>query len=521
MKNLNLKKVILVLNSVMILSSCTDLKEEVLDGQGVDVQKEKGELDTNAILGSAYNGLKTFQGNGGIFALSEMTTDALVGPTRGGDWDDNGAWRVLHTHDWTPQQPDIQNTYKDMLSNVYKCNLVIENSKVESEIVQAKFLKAFYNYNVIDLYGQLPYREIGSDIQLDPKVYTRAEATDYVISELESIISELPARTVNDPSIANKDAGHFLLAKLYLNKGVFTAADPAGPYTFAPADMDKVISNINSINSSLATNYWLNFSENNNESNELLFSGRNVGGTPGSTLRSRWHMGAHYAQTPSGWNGFTTLGEYYDRFDPADVRINYSTPKIKDDHGYNLGFQIGQMYNAKGKNEKGSDQAGAVAGTIKLIDRQGNDLVFTKKIQIKESGATLETGGIRGIKYDPDDRDDSAENDYAHFRYSDALLMKAEALARKAGGSGGAAEVNQVRARANQPPLATVDLDAIYAERGRELWWEGWRRNDMIRFGKYLNKRELKEKVSDSKYLLFPIPKAALFNPNLKQNPGY
>ncbi len=82
----------------------------------------------------------------------------------------------------------------------------------------------------------------------DPKVWTRTEATDFVISELEAIVGSLPARTAGNASIANTDAAHFLLAKLYLNKGVFTAADPAGPYTFDAADMTKVVTNVDAIN---------------------------------------------------------------------------------------------------------------------------------------------------------------------------------------------------------------------------------------------------------------------------------
>ncbi len=66
-----------------------------------------------------------------------------------------------------------------------------------------------------------------------------------------------------------------------------------------------------------------------------------------------------------------------------------------------------------------------------------------------------------------------------------------------------------------------LTLDAVYTERGKELWFEGWRRNDMIRFGKFLAARDLKPYVSDNKYILFPIPADALFNANLKQNPGY
>jgi hypothetical protein len=79
-------------------------------------------------------------------------------------------------------------------------------------------LRAFYYYNIIDLFGQAPYREAGSALTEDPKVWSRAEATGFAI-ELEAIGS-LPTRAAGDASIANKDAAHFLLAKLYLNKGV-------------------------------------------------------------------------------------------------------------------------------------------------------------------------------------------------------------------------------------------------------------------------------------------------------------
>ena len=124
------------------------------------------------------------------------------------------------------------------------------------------------------------------------------------------------------------------------------------------------------------------------------------------------------------------------------------------------------------------------------------------------------------MKYIPDAVNlGNPDNDLVLMRYSDALLMKAEAILR--GGSGNAGSVlADLATRAGVAPAANT-LDGIYAERGRELWWEGWRRNDMIRFGKFLEARELKPYVSESKYLLYPIPADALFNANLKQNPGY
>jgi hypothetical protein len=109
------------------------------------------------------------------------------------------------------------------------------------------------------------------------------------------------------------------------------------------------------------------------------------------------------------------------------------------------------------------------------------------------------------------------------MRLSDALLMKAEAIAR--GGAAGsgmspATIMTNLAARAGVTAAPTT-LDGIYAERGRELWWEGWRRNDAIRFGKFLAARQLKPTVSDKRFILYPIPADALFNSKLKQNPGY
>jgi hypothetical protein len=107
------------------------------------------------------------------------------------------------------------------------------------------------------------------------------------------------------------------------------------------------------------------------------------------------------------------------------------------------------------------------------------------------------------------------------MRYSDALMMKAEAIARGGAGTNDVVKLAAIVSRSGQLGAFPTTLDGIYLERGKELWWEGWRRNDMIRFGKFLEERELKPYVSDNKYVLFPIPADALFNANLTQNPGY
>ena len=505
MKRNNIIKSILFSGTLILGVSCTNLDEQVLDG--VPNQTDGGTaVNTAALLAKTYEGLRGFQDQDKMYAMEEMSTDALVGPTRGGDWDDNAKWRQLHTHTWAPDHIEVKNAWNALLSNVYNCNQIIENGGTASEVVQARFLRAFYYFHVIDFFGQAPYREAGSKLEDDPKVWTRAEATEYVISELEAVVGSLPARTAGDASMANADAAHFLLAKLYLNKGVFEAADSAGPYTFDAADMNKVISNVDAMTNTLATNYWSNFAPNNNTSNELVFTSKNSIGGPGGGIQSRWRMGMHYNQTPGGWNGFATLSEYYNRFNAGDARRQYSTPSIIANFGNPIGFEVGQMY--------------APGGTVALQDRNNHPLVYTSAITLITNGATLETAGIRAMRYEPDNSNlGSPNNDYILMRYSDALLMKAEAILR--GGSGNAGSVlSDLASRAGVAPAANT-LDGIYAERGRELWWEGWRRNDMIRFGKFLEARELKPYVSESKYLLYPIPADALFNANLKQNPGY
>ncbi|MFV8377217.1 RagB/SusD family nutrient uptake outer membrane protein [Flavobacterium sp. LB3R33] len=506
MKRINIIKGILLTSTIVLGVSCTNLDEEVLDGVVIS-NTGGGTVNAASLLTSSYEGLRGFQTQGQMFALDEMSSDALVGPTRGGDWDDNATWRQIHVHTWAPDHNEVRNAWNALLSQVYNCNLVIENGS-GSQIAEARFLRAFYYYNVIDLFGQVPYREAGSPLTDDPKVWTRTEATEFVISELEAIVGSLPARTAGDASIANKDAAHFLLAKLYLNKGVFTATTPAGPYTFAAADMTKVVTNVDAINSSLSADYWDNFKPTNNTSPEILLSSKNIQGGAGGGIQYHWRMSMHYNQTPDGWNGFSTVAEYYNKFNPNDRRIKNADPAIIATFGNPVGFQVGQMYKP--------------GGTVALKDRNGNPLFYTSAVTLITSGATLETAGIRMQKYIPDAANLGApNNDFVFMRYSDALMMKAEAIARGGAGTNDIAKLATIVSRSGQAGVFPTTLDGIYKERGKELWLEGWRRNDMIRFGTFLAARELKPYVSDNRYVLFPIPADALFNANLAQNPGY
>ena len=127
------------------------------------------------------------------------------------------------------------------------------------------------------------------------------------------------------------------------------------------------------------------------------------------------------------------------------------------------------------------------------------------------------------MKFIPDmTNEDVPGNDFPFFRYADVLLTKAEALMRKSDNAGALAIVNELRAVRGASALASIDETSLLAERGRELYVEGWRRNDLVRFGKFLEPWSEKPTTDDPKYLLFPFPSAQIVaNPSLQQNPGY
>jgi hypothetical protein len=229
-------------------------------------------------------------------------------------------------------------------------------------------------------------------------------------------------------------------------------------------------------------------------------------------------MGNHYAQAPSGWNGFTTLADFYNSFADGDTRKGVAIPGYTDVVGPNSGFLVGQIRGPKD---------GKIGNPlVDLKDRSGNPLVFTPDVSLFFS---TETKGIRTNKYPLDPATINgggwgSKNEYVFFRFSDVRLMKAEAILRS--GTDAAetplAIVNGIRAKRNATQLASIDLPVLLAERGRELYLEGWRRNDMIRFGVFNAPVGERPTPSDGTRCVYPIPNISLSsNPNLHQNVGY
>lgn len=493
----------------LLTFSCTDLEKDL----GSNLTREQADATVNAreFINNNYNDLQSFATQDLIFALQEHSGDAVIGPTRGGDWDDNGVWRVLHLHEWSTENPYVLNTFNSLSGGVYNSIEALQIAEGEDR-GEALFLQAWFVYHLFDLYGQVPFRENLDNLRELPVTLKGEEAVNLIVGNLEEAINLLPDN--QNIARANKNIARSFLAKVLMNKAVYLDEDRIGPFNFDSADMNQVISLcdevINSGNYALETgiNYYDNFAPNNgSEGSELIFVQPNLQGEPGGNVASRYYMTLHYNQNPGGWNGFTTIADFYNRFEDGDVRKgNVDYPGLTEVSGLKAGFLEGQQFDENG---------------VALEDRNGNPLNYIVDSPIISSGPTLETSGVRGMKYIPDyGNTNSPDNDYVLLRYADVLLTKAEAQFR-AGTGDPLAIVNEIREARGASALSSLTEDDLIDERGRELWWENHRRTDLVRFGKFLNAWNEKP-ASDAFRVLFPIPQIAITgNPNLTQNPGY
>ncbi len=514
-------------------ASCSKLDEKVFGSKSVVVASE-GAAAT-ADLKSVYEATNTLIGQGNWFALQEHSTDELLGPTRGTDWDDFGTWRKIHLHAVDGAHNQLYDTWNGINSGLFKATLVAEKGAAADQPA-AKFLRAFLATQVMDLFGQVPYRAATDGPDVIPAIKTRAEAFDWIIADLNAAIAALPSKVAKtDSRFATKQAAQFLKARLLLNKAVYKQ-DPKNPAgfkssDFAAADMNEVIKLVDEITASgftLSANYWDNFVwDNNAKSTELIYTrgGADADKDPkhGGAINVNWAtgMGAHYNQSFSGWNGFTTTADFYNSFDTADRRRQANIANYTELTGFNAGFMAGQQYTYNNaKNDKN------IGVKRMVLDRAGGNLVFTPDVSLFFS---TESKGIRTMKYPMEykasDNSFTGKNDYVFFRYADALLMKAEAIQRggtPTGGETALSILNKLRTRSGSPALTAASLDVILAERGRELFLEGVRRPDLIRFGKYNDPVNERSAKSDAYKVVYPIPNQAVSsNPNLKQNFGY
>ena len=506
-----MKKLTLYLSLVLFLgfmaAGCTDLDEKVYSQVPVSSYGST-EAEINSLIAPIYSRLRDFNA---IRSGVNNTTDMFVTPTRrGGDWWDGGAFKEMAQGTWRPLTSPIIADYNTSYSRITECNRIIymiENSEAitdkEPYIAQARAARALRYMVLLDEYGNVPIVTDFTDLT-KPTTKTRTEVYNFVLSELNAIKDVIRA-DVSSSSYGKytKGAVYFMLAKMYLNAMVWNPT--GGPKWQECIDAcDEVLA----LPYSLEPNWKEQFSANNENSKEAIL----VAVNSISSYTSIRYYSLHYLDPialgipGSAWNGIAAHADFVRSFDPEDKR-------------YEGSFLIGEMRNPS-------------TGEV-LMTAHGRPLNHTIDITMKYAidadgwGQTEQEDGARCNKWEYKKGATQMENDYAIFRLADVYLMKAEAIVRMGGDNAEATElINALRERVFDDPSKlknSVTLDDIYHERRWELAWEGWGRQDMIRFGTYLNPIPGWRVNQLPEYrLLWPIPQTALdANPNLVQNPGY
>ncbi|MEA5128352.1 MAG: RagB/SusD family nutrient uptake outer membrane protein [Proteiniphilum sp.] len=508
-----MKKILFTL-SVFVLSicSCTNLDETVYSS----IPSDKFFTTEEEFLMSAgrvYSHLLGYTHYYNIWGTITVSTDEALSPLRQfNQWVDGGVWRDLHAHTFTPAHDNIRQTWDFLFQGISLCNQILyefsqaklDFSVKESMIAEIKVMRAWFYFNAMDLFGNVPLTIDFTDVSV-PSQKDRTEIFAFIEKEIKDNVDLLADAPSENYGRATKPFAYTILAKMYLNAEKWFGT----PKWEETIDACDAVINLHTLQ--LESDFFTNFKVNNQNSKENIFvivydKVYANGGDWGWALRFRFHqLTLHWESTRTfgiideTWNGFCTSQSFFETFD----LVNDYRSKT-----WLYGPQV--------------DASGAP------LLWYGTQVDFTPQINslFDESNPAYHNQGVRFAKYEYENglQGECMSNDYVVYRYADILMMKGEALVRNNQASLALPLFNEVRIRAGLPPYQTNDLtlDEIYAERGREFVWEGSRRQDMIRFGKWTAARDFKATETDNHTELFPIPARAMTNnPNLKQNSGY
>jgi hypothetical protein len=528
-----------VLLGLLTVLGCTNLDETPLSVISAG-DFFHTEAEVLAGLAGVYAQLRSTAPEGAIYDANEVTTDEIVVPIRGQDWNDNGQWIDLHNQTWTPTSIATANFFNGAWNSAYtgvaRANLFLasmENATVPNKAVyvaEGRALRAFYYYILMDDFGGVPIVTT-TDVGFKERS-TRRELFDFIEGELIAARdSGLPETwdAANNGRVT-KYSADAILANMYINAGVFTKDGAAGGINASgyntclgilvhagqdacQAAIDASDRILNSGHYQLADSFPKAFRYDNANSPENIFVVKFI---PADGVGIGVTMAAlHYCQyaplTP--WNGFSTLAATYQAFDSTDKRRNAILMGPQRD------VLTGALVTVR------------VSGACPAYT-PANALVFTDTINNITSASESQGGRLYKWPADPGHVAQNSGNDFAWFRLGEIYLIKAEALNEQSAGSAPAlAALNSLRARAGEAvntPLGAVDRATILNERLFELFGESKRRQDLIRFGQYTGRTDASSGLVGGKqarpdyYVLMPIPQTQInANPLLTQNPGF
>lgn len=471
----------------------------------------------------------------GIYDYNTLTTDEAMNPIRGGDWYDGGLWENMYNHEWNANDIYFYNVWKYLFKVIVLSNQslsVIDSHKnllsaeqARDYAAEVRAVRALFYYYAMDMFGRVPI-VTSYDVKLEQVVQSeRSEVFKFIFNELQDVAPLLADEHSNKEGDyygrVTRPVANFLLAKLALNAEVYSDDNwTDGKYL----DGKNIYFNVNGEKKNawetckwyceqlkregyeLENDYASNFAVHNENSKENIFTiplDKNLYLNEFHYLfRSRHykHGGAYGGSSENGTSATISTVKAF----------GYGTDHV--DNRFKINFYADTVY---------------VDGKKIYLDN-GEPLVYMPlELSLNLSDSPYkQTAGARVGKYEVDRTAYSdgklVDNDIVLFRYADVLLMEAEAKVRN--GEDGSAELNAIRERVGMP-LVEASLDNILNERLLELVWEGWRRQDLIRFGKYTKAYDERSPIDGEETgftTVFPIPQKCLdLNENYKQNIGY
>ena len=529
-----------------VLSSCS-LDENPKD----QIPEEEAYADAGALYRNTVATLYNYIGGAtdgqglqgtcrGIYDLQTFGSDEAMIPTRGTDWYDGGIWQELYRHDWTPGHPMLGNAWSYLYKVITLCNRSLELLESHQHLLdevqyveytaEVRALRAIYYWYLMDLFGRIPIITTSKTSLSQLQQMPRSQIFKFVCTELQQVCPNLhhenSARPGDYYGRVTYHVACFVLAKLMLNAEVYldnnwTDGDhPDGSALTISVDGKTMnaweatiyyCDQLENADYELEELYSSNFEVHNENSNENIWvipMDKDLYYNEMQYFFRSWHYRHAAAYGFTGENGACATKRTLEIF-------KYGT--WSEDPRFLLNYYDGIVFD----NDR-------------MIVRDRNGEVFEYKpweVELDLSDSPyLETAGARMNKYVVDRNATKngklMDNDIVLFRLADVLLMHAEALLRNGQAEEGQDYFNAVRGRVDAPEKP-LTLQNLLDERLLELCWEGWRRQDLIRFGQYESlfmgdQWDAKVDERDRHTTVFPIPGGMInFNPNLTQNPGY
>ena len=584
MKN-KIKFIIYALSPLFLLN-CTDLEEERLDEAAFG---EQAETISGALAPAYGYISWTWRHTNYYGLQLITSDEAILPYRGGTDWYDGGKFMAAHKHTITPSNSLVGAGWDKITTNLSRTLSAIEvltplseagNAEASGALYEMIALRAYLNMLMLDGWGLVLQKKTSRDLST---VLRGQDAIDNIESDLSSVVDKINSNRA--PGRISQSAVWGFLARLHLNAAVYR--DPYGTPTFNSEDMNKVIeytSNIISSNKfSISPEYFDLFNDENNSNPELIFALDQRGVLKREHSRwAYWSLAGSWFPRPEhpsadGTDGPAITSDFYQtwvdaygstdpaeadaRFYqkntiiPADVLADFEgrsnllesetensyycvePTEFEIDRGIIRGILWGPRKGSDGKFE--TCDTGVKIMPVKQRKGNGPDrdvgyVNHTRQVDFTNEGSYHNTG-YRVAKYQFSRTSPNGNNyssvDLVLMRLAEIYLMRAEAKLRNGDSGGALTDVNTVRSSRNArpaqtpAPLTSLNLESMYRERGFELYWEGFRRTDQIRFGKYEDSWTEKSD-SDPNNRLFPIPQktvdAASGNDGfLEQNQGY